>query len=1016
MADTVVKGFNIANKLRVNYVFACAGFIPFPDTNGYAEYVDVPKNSTPQSSSSWVIEYSGFGVTYAAIPTFLGCLPPSRIDVVIPDQTQWPPSLWSQLDARDSVHVSGPRVNSLGISSYLRDGLQSWSDSVENFADVYRGLSFGSTILLKNLTEDLRSLDFQILPNKAVTEPGIFLASEELRALWGYDESDMPPTIPYTKLRRLKQLSSDVILVSVSDETKEEAIMVFKSTKSNPTRNYHEIKMLLALEPAETIIGRPRHLVTIPSSGVVCGFLMTYYEGGNLEDILSERRLSGTLTHRQQLSWALDLTTSLIHIQKSPVKFYSDLRLDQLVLSRKPDGSEKAVLLDLEQSRNVYNWAPPEIYYLEWISEFGSRAYARTRDLPNNIIAKYQSILDRYLQSRDFPVPLRGGGNRYDNAANGWYWPWLTSTPTEQDAGMVYMLGKALWCLFEGIGDADIVLGRSSISDGQQRFPEFKRTPPDLQQLIKRCTAGAREWSDGHIKIYRREGKVFPLGKTGLHGEPEGTFEETKQTVTRFWRTEMQKAEDFVEARMRHDRNEAGDRDLEVLHYLQRPTLQEVLLATESSEAQLPTAEIDWVPDMATFQRRTAKRMSLLGPDAATLPKGWPKAMEHPLVWTESDLCKEDYIFNLDTVDIAEIKEALSRLKGLDVEFQDIKRSTFPLPKLGPRLESLATKVYDGIGFCVVRGLNPRHFSREDNILIYLGVSSYFGEQRGRQYQDGRMMTHITDVKFDGFPDDRRRPVFTNLAQPFHTDLLCGILVMYFIDRAAIGGDVLLASSWKVYNELASTRPDLIEVLGKDDWVHDTFGRNPPYHQRALFHYWQEKLVLIYSRRNLTGSASTPRSPNIPPLSEAQAEALDAIHFTAAANCVSHTPEAGDMVFVNNFAILHSRSTFQDTSEAKRYILRLWLNNPETGWDVPPGLRLAWDRIFADVGEIQNYWDIDPYDALDSPLCEKVKHTDDLDQPRGRGWRLTRASANDGEGEGGNGSGNGGGGDSTSCG
>ncbi|KAI1130985.1 hypothetical protein F5Y10DRAFT_262721 [Nemania abortiva] len=577
--DTPVKGFNIANKLRANYVFPCAGFVPFPDTNGYAEYVDVPRDSTPQSSSSWIIEYSGFGVSYAAIPTFLGRLPPNRIDVVIPDQTQWPPSLWSQLDARDSVHVTRSRVNSLGISSYLRDALQSWSNSVEKFADVYRGLPFGSTILLKNLSEDLRSLDFQILPNRATMEPGIFLSSEELRTLWEYRESDMPPTIAYTKLRRLKQISSDVILVSVPNETEEEAIMVFKSSKRSPAKTYHEIKMLLALEPAETILGRPQYLVKIPSNGAVCGFLLTYYEGSNLADILSERMLSGTLTHCQQLSWALDLTTSLIHIQNSPVKFYSDLRLDQLVLSRKPDGSETAVLLDLEQSRNVYNWAPPEIYYLEWISELGCPAYARTRDLPNNVFTKYQSILNSYLQSRGFPAPLQGRPNRYDNAANGWYWPWLTSTLAEQDVGMVYMLGKALWCLFEGIGDADIVLGRSGASDGQQRFPEFIRTPPDLQQLIKRCTAGAREWIDGHIKIYRHEGKVFPLGKTGLHGEPEGSFEETKQTITSFWKAEMQKAEEFVQARMRYDRNEADDRDLELLHYLQRPTLQEVTLA-----------------------------------------------------------------------------------------------------------------------------------------------------------------------------------------------------------------------------------------------------------------------------------------------------------------------------------------------------------------------------------------------------------------------------------------------------
>lgn len=129
------------------------------------------------------------------------------------------------------------------------------------------------------------------------------------------------------------------------------------------------------------------------------------------------------------------------------------------------------MLLVLEQDRNLYNWAPPEIYYLEWVAELGSREYARTADLPAHIRAKYEAILDKYLKARCFQGPLKGRTDRYDNSANGWYWPWTTSTSTEQEAEMVYMLGKAIWCLFEGVGDADIVLGQSSTSDGQRRFP-----------------------------------------------------------------------------------------------------------------------------------------------------------------------------------------------------------------------------------------------------------------------------------------------------------------------------------------------------------------------------------------------------------------------------------------------------------------------------------------------------------------------------------------------------------------
>jgi Taurine catabolism dioxygenase TauD, TfdA family len=39
---------------------------------------------------------------------------------------------------------------------------------------------------------------------------------------------------------------------------------------------------------------------------------------------------------------------------------------------------------------------------------------------------------------------------------------------------------------------------------------------------------------------------------------------------------------------------------------------------------------------------------------------------------------------------------------------------------------------------------------------------------------------------------------------------------MYALDVAAIGGESLLASSGKIYNEIAATRPDVIHVLADD--------------------------------------------------------------------------------------------------------------------------------------------------------------------------------------------------------
>jgi hypothetical protein len=157
------------------------------------------------------------------MPTFLGHLAPSRVDGVIPDQTQWPPSLQSQLDARESVHVSDNHVNSFEISRYLRDAHQSGPESLGNFVNMYHKIPFA-------------------------------------------------------------------------------------------------------------------------------------------------------------------------------------------FLKKSVDCSETAVLLDLEKSCNLCNWAPPEIYYVERITELRTRAYARAGNLRDNTIAKYKPVLNNYLQSRRFPAPLEGRG------------------------------------------------------------------------------------------------------------------------------------------------------------------------------------------------------------------------------------------------------------------------------------------------------------------------------------------------------------------------------------------------------------------------------------------------------------------------------------------------------------------------------------------------------------------------------------------------------------------------------
>ena len=52
-------------------------------------------------------------------------------------------------------------------------------------------------------------------------------------------------------------------------------------------------------------------------------------------------------------------------------------------------------------------------------------------------------------------------------------------------------------------------------------------------------------------------------------------------------------------------------------------------------------------------------------------------------------------------------------------------------------MKRLAGSLYDGFGFGLLRGLDPSEFTLEENVTIYVGIASYFGDQRSYIGPDG---------------------------------------------------------------------------------------------------------------------------------------------------------------------------------------------------------------------------------------------------------------------------------------
>lgn len=226
---------------------------------------------------------------------------------------------------------------------------------------------------------------------------------------------------------------------------------------------------------------------------------------------------------------------------------------------------------------------------------------------------------------------------------------------------------------------------------------------------------------------------------------------------------------------------------------------------------------------------------------------------------------------NLNSDDLAEIQTALEDFKALKRNAYEVDATTFPLPNLGPRLKAIAENLHEGTEFSLLRGFNTGDYSDEDNMIIFLGLGSYIGSERGEyraafqvccekleadncyrcsEQEPRHDLSHhrcqgvagCKDIRtpllllqvltLSQVPREKRHGIHTNSALPFHNDMGCEILTLLYRRVAAHGGATSLASAAAIYKDLLKQHATL-EALQANDWpvqlsVKDsTFARMP---------------------------------------------------------------------------------------------------------------------------------------------------------------------------------------------
>jgi Taurine catabolism dioxygenase TauD, TfdA family len=327
-------------------------------------------------------------------------------------------------------------------------------------------------------------------------------------------------------------------------------------------------------------------------------------------------------------------------------------------------------------------------------------------------------------------------------------------------------------------------------------------------------------------------------------------------------------------------------------------------------------------------------------------------AYPHPSAWTGAEVAvRDDWIVRLGPAQNRELRDALAVATSRGADIPSLAAADFPLPTLAPQLRDLARGVVDGRGFVLIRGLQIDDLPIRDAARIYWGIGSHMGHGRAQNAQ-GDMLGHVTDLGLDFRTDPNARGYQTRLRLPFHNDAMDIVGLLCWMP-AKSGGLSRIVSSTAIYNTIAERRPDLMDVVTAPMCI-DRRGETPagktPWYEGALFERVGERLFCRYNR---TYIESAQRFAEVPRLSARQVEAMDLIDALCddPALYLDMALQRGDMQFISNYTVLHSRTDFEDwpERERRRYLLRLWLDTGRVA-ELPASFAdryddtLAWQR------------------------------------------------------------------------
>ena len=282
--------------------------------------------------------------------------------------------------------------------------------------------------------------------------------------------------------------------------------------------------------------------------------------------------------------------------------------------------------------------------------------------------------------------------------------------------------------------------------------------------------------------------------------------------------------------------------------------------------------------------------------------------------WRGRDMQDSDeWIYRLNAEEIAEIDAALAHLKTTGQQIPEIGKEHFPLERFARTLRLLQTEIENGLGIMLVRGLPRDRYSAEEMGLIYWGIGAHFGRAVAQNAQ-GDVLGHVRDMGRDQYRDMHARGYQTASRLPFHNDS-CDIVGLCCLETARSGGLSAVASSVAVYNELAAIAARPRPGAERSRSMPTAAARNCPARSPTTSRRPSSGTTAGCSTAT-TAPSSTRRSASTrcrgSPTCRSRRSIWSIACATTATFRLDMKLERGDMQFVNNYVVLHSRTAYED--------------------------------------------------------------------------------------------------------